>query len=241
MFVLDFSIAGVNSLVASLLQKLSKLEKAFKLDNKKTESKEDEFIASTDKKSEYKSTQALLYMLLGFINNEKKKENKKRFNDYLAFLLKEFSYGSAIKSDESFNGYMSDTLSQVFAYLDNMSFEDEDGKEAQARQRARAALSSVEASHPRTALNKLIKIASNSDFPSDIRAIATALVNDALSHMKGQTVDSKSAQELVKLLNSTPSEARGKLLLALRDAKKIKEETRKKKDASEVNQSLTVA
>ncbi|MBI1857613.1 MAG: hypothetical protein HYR97_00620 [Candidatus Melainabacteria bacterium] len=234
MFILDITIENVARLAKAFLYDFVSDKKGDKTKNKNDK---DGYVANDGTSSNLKSDRDLYLLFLGFIFNSEKQ--RKQFNDYISILEKNLK-GSDSDNNEKAAQYLSGTLSEY----KNLFKNEDHSKKNNSRQYAQAALASIDASHPMTALSKLIQIAKNSDFPSDIRAFAMALVNDALSHMKNQDVDNKSAQTLVKLLNNTPPQVREILFSALKDAKKIEEESKKKKHwdvDKRVNRNLTLA
>lgn len=107
--------------------------------------------------------------------------------------------------------------------------------EKESWEQASNALSAVSALHPMTRIAVLLKIAGNSKFPAEVRAFASAMVNDALSHMKSQHLDQKTAKTLVSLLSSTPDAVKDLVYPALRDSKKIEENSKLIKTSSRAN------
>ena len=236
MFIL---LAGVGvkvrdtiKLLETILNKLGKVKSQnnkhhdFKLCQGAKETKNDEFLPAEDEKNLRMSVKELILILISMLSGD---GDSKEFDNYLKSLkddLKKTVYGNFTcnLNDNSFVSYLQDCLGNILSYCNEKK--DSSGCK-KSWEEARNAIGNIQALDPITALAKLLNIAKNSNYPQEIRLLAASLVNDALSHMKGQHFanDNKTAKALVSLIGNSPDDIRGVVFYALEDAKKIEKNT----------------
>lgn len=228
MVVLDVGIAGAKGLIMKLLKKLSKMDRLnhVEQDKVKGESGHDEFVFNAESQEYSKTIKEFIYILLDFLSDEINKTSDHGFKKYLAFLKKELKAvisGDLVEKLKSgtFISNLENCLKDILGYCKERQSEGND-----SWQKATDSIATITALNPFVALTKLIKIASNSSYPKEIRALAAALINDALSHMKQETVSNHSAKLLLALLNNTPGNVRDLVFSALKDSKIIEKHSR---------------
>ena len=247
MFILGVGIFAAKGLITRLLEKLSKighLNHAEKNNGKsKHNDKKDDFILSSENAECSKTVKELIRFLLDFLTDEINKTCDAGFNKYLEFLKKELM--SAISGDLSqklksgmFINNLVRLLKDILDYCKKKQCVGGDNWK-----RATDSIATISALNPFVALKKLIKIASDPSYPKEIRALAIALINDVLSHMKQQSISNSSARLLLGLLNNTPSDVRDLVFSALKDSKTIERNSRflDRHNVMSFNRNLTLA
>ena len=231
MFILQIKIQDAVNLLRATINKLSEVAKLNKKqkDDDKPEVKLDEFVPVKET-SVARSLKELILLLIAFISEEL--GSNKEFRGFLSELknnLVEAVQGnmSAKLSNNSFTSYLTECMKGLLDYC-NQKKDEETPSGKMPLAEAINVLSTISSAHPLTQVFKLLSIAKNPRFPDEIRAVAASLVNDALSHMKGQYVEAKTAKVLLALISSAPDDVRGLLYAALKDARKIEEDSSKK-------------
>ena len=223
MFILDIGIGAAKSLIMKLLKKLSKMDKLNHNEQTKIEGKcnRDEFVFNTEREECSATVKDCIGLLLQFLGDEISTTSDSKFIKYLESLKKGLTsvmsgdLAQKLKSN-SFVNNLDSCLKDILDYCKKKQSGGDD-----SWKKATDSLATISALNPFVALAKLIKIASNSSYPKEIRAFAAALINDALSHMKQQSVTNSSARLLIGLLNNTPSDVRDLVFSALKDSKTI--------------------
>lgn len=232
MFILFTGIQNTIKILDLLLQKLDKLgEIKQKNNHHKTNKKhKDEFVPDPEEKALLKSINELMLLLLRIMTGELGANEE--FDNYLLTLqkeLKDCASGDILSklNSSSFRQNLEECLKEILKYCTENKDKSTNCDRA-AWQKGIDALSIASSLPPITAIGMFLKIAKESKYPSEIRGLAAALVNDALCHMKGQSVDNKSAKTLIALIGSTPDSVRTLVYSALQDAKIIEKKTRNK-------------
>lgn len=224
MFIL---ISRVDDSIRLLQIILSKLDGIKCFDSKKHKDKKtskgssDEFVPDNIKNVQ-NSLKDLISVLIAMITGGFNGGDD--FNKYLKNITKELKF--ALKgnlSEKLCNKDFVDYLKACLKKMTDFIKEKNPNEKAFAQTNAMSSLANILALDPITALGKLIKIANNTDFPPEVRAFAAALVNDALSHMKDQSIDAKTASKFVSMLSSSPDDIKGLVFSGYRDARKIEE------------------
>jgi len=230
-------VSSVNesvSLLQVLLQKLSKLGQIKKKTLEKATDKidkNDEFVSSNNAEevSLKKSIANLLAMLFKDLFGDLKKEGAgSDFADLLKLLeggLKDFSPEAffSMLEDPGFRKYLEETLKQILELCEKKQKE---GETPEIWKKAFDDFSIVQSLTGTTAISKLLKIAKDSKYPDQIKAMALAMVNDILNHLRLQSVDNKTAKTLVGMLGSSSDDIKEFLYSAIKDAKALDHETR---------------
>ena len=231
MFILLTGVQNSIKILETLLQKLDKLSQIkHKKDDHKTETKHhDEFVGDQEEKTLLKTINELILLLLRCLLGDT--GAKDEFDKYLLSLQKELkscaSGDIVLKlNDESFRANLEECLKEILKYCNEKQSRLNSHDEINAWQKGIDALSVASSLPTLTSIARFLSIAKNSNYPSEIRSLAASLVNDALSHMKGQDVDNKSAKTLVAIIGSTPDNVKSLLYSALKDAKIIEKNTR---------------
>lgn len=233
MFILKIEVKHLAALIktsVNLYALSGYLLKALRFAGKFHVPKHDEFVATQADGSQSGSTSESnedLLLLLRFAQGD---DSSKPFNDFVTGLdrgYKALSAGNLLPdiAPEIYVRYFN-RINHVLKDL--ASKEIEGSKENKMRREALSVLASTIASHPRSQIAKLISIAKNSNYPQDVRAIAGSLASDAISHLKLQHVDYKSARLLVALVSSVPDDVRSNLGSSLDDARIIEESSKQK-------------
>lgn len=237
MFILFTGVQNTIRILETLFQKLDKLSQIkHKKDSHKTEKNHhDEFVEDQEEKNLLKSINELILLLLRSILGEAGAPEE--FDEYLLVLQKELKRCASgnLESklhDKGFRQNLEECLKEIFKYCLERKDKANCGQERAAWEKGMEALSIASALPTLTSIAKFLSIAKNSNFPPEVRSLAASLVNDALSHMKGQDVDNQSAKTLVALIGSTPDNVRALLYSALKDAKIIEKDTREQSNIS---------
>ena len=214
-----------------LLEKIERLDQLHKKKSQysKNGPKVDEFVkCEKEEIALEKSIWLLLLLILKMLCGDYGAWSE--LKDYLMLMGDNFK--DAAKSGLGFrlNGNeFSDYLKDCLGFITDYCREKEKGKNSKngkVWEKALNDFSIVLSLSGVTAISKLLKIAKNTDYPEEVRALAMALVNDALSHMKGRHVDNRTAKALIGLIKNTPDNVRYFLYSALKDARTIEKETR---------------
>lgn len=224
MFIL---IARVDDSIRLLQIILSKLDGIKCFDSKKHKDKKsskessDEFVPDSIKNVQ-NSLKDLISVLIAMITDRFNVGDD--FNKYLKNITKELKIAlkgnlSEKLCNKDFVDYLKTCLKDMMDFIK----EKNPNEKAFAQANAMSSLANISALDPITALGKLIKIANNTDFPPEVRAFAAALVNDALSRMKDQSINAKTASKSVSMLSSSPDDIKGLVFSGFRDARKIEE------------------
>ncbi len=94
------------------------------------------------------------------------------------------------------NDVTKDALSTLIPGFRNRTFNSEPENKKKSDKTGAEKLANLSAAHSMTQVSKLLAIASDSSYSDEVRALAGSMVSDALSHMKQQSVDSDSANQL---------------------------------------------
>lgn len=244
MFILKIEVKHLAALIktsVSLYTLSSYLLKALRFAGKFHVPKHDEFVATRANGSQIDSDPLIdddFLLLQRFASQEE--GSSKPFNDFLIRLDRDYK---ALSGGNLLPDVVPETYLRYFNRINHVlkdlaGKEIDESKENKMRREALSVLASTIASHPRSQIAKLISIAKNSSYPSDVRAIAGSLASDAISHLKLQHVDYKSARLLVALVSSVPDDVRANLGSSLNDARII-EESSKQKDRRDQNKLVS--
>ncbi len=96
-------------------------------------------------------------------------------------------------------------------------------------------LANLSAAHSMTQVSKLLAIASDSSYSDEVRALAGSMVNDALSHMKQQSIDSDSANQLGLVLGASSNIEMGS---AASDIRTIKENAQNRENSQKGHRNM---
>lgn len=234
MFILKIEVKHLAALIKTSVNFYtlsSYLLKALRFTGKFHVPKHDEFVTTQPYRSQDDSDPVIdndLLLLQRFASQQE--DSSKPFNDFVTGIERDYKSLSG-------GNLLPDVAPEIYVrYFDRVSHvlkdlagkEIDESKENKMRREALSVLASTIASHPRSQIAKLISIAKNSNYPSDVRAIAGSLASDAISHLKLQYVDYKSARLLVALVSSVPDDVRANLGSSLNDARIIEESSKQK-------------